>query len=298
MEEINKAVEVMQSKTQSRLSLARFDHKKFMTFGDDPTEQEIGIIKKQVYAEVEKLNPRVKNITPAEHDQAYKLVKNYIDACRIAREYYEKISNPKPTRELSFPDFAKLVIEKAKAKCRDFRIYDDNRVVIEKLCRYFGNDKKSDLDPEKGILLFGRIGCGKTLLMEIMQRNPKCSFVVRGCPEISFEYAKHGIERIEFYSNPWKTYRNEYGQATTGVCFDDLGTENERRHFGDKSDVIADILLSRYRNKSLWAQTFITTNLNADQISEIYGARIASRLSEMLNLVSFPKSAIDWRTQK
>ena len=275
--------------------MARFDHKAYLIYGDDPTDEQINLIKNKVYKEVQRLNPSIE-IPENELQVAFSLVMNYIQSCRASRLYWQKISKPETKVKLSLNQFREMVRTNALQKTPGFTINHTNQEIYETLCRYFSDDKDSKLDPRKGLLIYGRVGCGKTFLMEAMQRNPKCSFVVRGCPEISFEYAKHGIERIDFYSNPWKTYRNEFGQTTTGICFDDLGTENERRHYGDKLDVIADILASRYRKKELWSQTFITTNLNADQILKEYGPRLASRFSEMFNLLSFPKTAIDWRT--
>lgn len=265
-----------------------------MHYGDDPTEQELLIIKSEVTKEVYRLNPRIE-IKESDLNYAFGLVVNHITSCRSARQYWDKISKPQSNLQMSSTQFREFAISRAKEKCPKFTLNHTNSEVFDTLCKYFSGDQLSKLDPGKGLLIYGRIGCGKTFMMETMQRNPKCTFVVRGCPEISFEYAKEGIDRIEFYSNEWKTYRNEFGQATTGICFDDLGTENERRHYGDKLDVIADILASRYRKRELWSQTFITTNLTAKGITDAYGDRLSSRFSEMFNIISFPKEAIDWR---
>jgi len=59
---------------------------------------------------------------------------------------------------------------------------------------------------------------------------------------------------------------------------------------------MAEIILSRYdlfiRHKML---THFTTNLSADEIEKLYGARVRSRLREMCNLIAFPKDALDKR---
>jgi hypothetical protein len=41
--------------------------------------------------------------------------------------------------------------------------------------------------------------------------------------------------------------------------------------------------------------THITTNLNGDEIEEIYGIRVRSRLREQFNLIAYPFDAKDKR---
>tara|TARA_R110002033_G_scaffold1277_2_gene11745 strand:- start:12341 stop:12637 length:297 start_codon:yes stop_codon:yes gene_type:complete len=65
-------------------------------------------------------------------------------------------------------DFDQILIYlNAKGKLlfgKHFRIYDEDTVIIRKLCYYFIKDKenclKDDIDPDKGILLSGPVGCG------------------------------------------------------------------------------------------------------------------------------------------
>ena len=74
-------------------------------------------------------------------------------------------------------DFDKILIYlNAKGKLlfgREFRIYDEDLVIIRKLCYYFIKDKencqKDDIDLNKGILLSGPVGCGKTTLMKLLR---------------------------------------------------------------------------------------------------------------------------------
>ncbi|MGV8830202.1 MAG: ATPase, partial [Breznakibacter sp.] len=79
-------------------------------------------------------------------------------------------------------------------------------------------------------------------------------------------------------------------------CFDDLGTELTLKHFGQECNVMTEILSSRYEhyihNDMI---THITTNLNADEIEEVYGLRVRSRLRQMCNLIAFPPDTPDKR---
>ena len=79
-------------------------------------------------------------------------------------------------------------------------------------------------------------------------------------------------------------------------CFDDLGTENNLKYFGNECNVMAEILLSRYDLfVSRQMLTHLTTNLNSSEIENIYGTRVRSKLREMFNLVSFSEKANDKR---
>ncbi|MNQ95112.1 DNA replication protein DnaC [compost metagenome] len=82
----------------------------------------------------------------------------------------------------------------------------------------------------------------------------------------------------------------------TGYCFDDLGAEQQIKHFGNDCNVMAEVLISRYeqfvQNKSV---THITTNLSASEIENSYGNRLRSRMRQMFNLVTFDKNTKDKR---
>ncbi len=116
-------------------------------------------------------------------------------------------------------------------------------------------------------------------------------FFVKPCRDISFEFIQDGYQIIHKYSIG-KLYQSE----TRTYCFDDLGTENNLKYFGNECNVMAEIILSRYDlfiSKKL--QTHITTNLSATEIEKYYGNRVRSRLREMVNLIAFEKTAQDKR---
>jgi flavoprotein len=109
--------------------------------------------------------------------------------------------------------------------------------------------------------------------------------------EISFEFIKEGYEVIQRYSSV-----NKLQSGVKNYCFDDLGTENNLKYFGNECNVMGEILLSRYDlfiNKKII--THITTNLSAGEIETQYGNRVRSRLRAMLNLISYDKSTPDKR---
>lgn len=178
-----------------------------------------------------------------------------------------------------------------------FKIHETDYPIVYKLIAYFLRDEPTcfqyGINLNKGILLSGPIGCGKTSLMNLMKyiAQTEHKFSVKPCRDISFEFIQDGYEIIHRYSKG-KLYQSE----PRTYCFDDLGTENNLKYYGNECNVMAEILLSRYDlfiTKKL--QTHSTTNLSATEIEKTYGNRVRSRLREMVNLIAYDKSTPDKR---
>ncbi|TRW99014.1 AAA family ATPase [Flavobacterium gawalongense] len=178
-----------------------------------------------------------------------------------------------------------------------FKIIENDHPIIFKLIAYFLKDEPTcfqfNININKGIMLSGPVGCGKTSLLNLMKYLTPIEhkFFVKPCRDISFEFIQDGYEIIHKYSKG-KLYQSE----PKIICFDDLGTENNLKYFGNECNVMAEILLSRYElftNKKL--QTHITTNLSATEIENQYGNRVRSRLREMINLIAYEKTIKDKR---
>lgn len=178
-----------------------------------------------------------------------------------------------------------------------FKILKTDHHIIYQLMAYFLKDEQScfqyGLNLNKGILLTGPIGCGKTSLINLMKNitATEHKFIVKPCRDISFEFIQEGYDSIHRYS------KGKLNQSEPRIyCFDDLGTENNLKYYGNECNVMAEIILSRYDlfiSKRL--QTHITTNLSASEIEKHYGNRVRSRLREMVNLVAYDKTTPDKR---
>ncbi len=191
-------------------------------------------------------------------------------------------------------DFAKVLIYlEAKGKMlfgKHFKIYEEDKSVLLRLCNYmvrdYDNCAKCGMDPDKGILLTGPVGCGKTSLMRLIRYivPHRRAYEIIPARNVAFGFNHIGFKIIEDYGNG-----NFY-------CFDDLGIEPIGRHFGKDCNVLGEIILSRYE---LFLQakipTHATTNLNAQELEERYGKRVRSRMRQMFNLIAFDKSTKDKR---
>ena len=191
-------------------------------------------------------------------------------------------------------DFDKMLIYlevKGKLLFGDkFKIYKEDRAILYKLCLYIIQDEKAcrplGIDINKGLLLSGPVGCGKTSLMRLLKylASHRRPYEVVPTRNIVFGFNHIGYKTIEDYGN------------TQFFCFDDLGVEPIGRHYGKDCNVMGEILLSRHdlflERKT---KTHATTNLNAAELEERYGNRVRSRMRQMFNLISFDAKSIDKR---
>lgn len=178
-----------------------------------------------------------------------------------------------------------------------FRIFDQDKLLLCRMICYFLKDEKLSrqlkISLHKGILLTGPVGCGKTSVINLMRffEQAQNRFILKSCRDISFDFIKDGYETILKYS------RNSFNQNQPKTyCFDDLGTENNLKYYGNECNVMAEVLLSRYDLfVSRKLVTHLTTNLSATEIETTYGNRVRSRMREMLNLISYDKNSRDKR---
>lgn len=172
-----------------------------------------------------------------------------------------------------------------------YEIDKTNEKIIHDLCYYFSGDKAFSGDLNKGLLLSGGVGVGKTAIMNFFLRNQVFSYRLISCREVEQHFAEDGYDAIDTYSGnkPISVNGNPFGHQIIGYCFDDLGTESNSKHFGKEKNMMAEIILNRYDNKLPYNSTHITTNLTADDLRENYGTRVTDRLREMMNVITFDK---------
>lgn len=180
---------------------------------------------------------------------------------------------------MEITELYKLVQERAKLIVPNF----ENTELYDIMTEYFSKNNKfteRGYDHNKGLLVVGGVGTGKTEAFNVFRELFRASdrfFKVVSCRQVIREYTVDGAKTL-----------NKYGSdSKKTIYFDDLGLEEVNvKMYGNTANVMSEILLDRYDNfKRLGVKTFATSNLSADQFSEIYGERMRDRMREMFNYI-------------
>lgn len=245
----------------------------------------------------QEMNSTSFDLTPEESEACLKTAKESKFYNRKTSEYFEKLKGvkvyPQPTRE----EFCKEVEQRIKQETGQ----EIDSFEFDLLKMYFSKNSKftdHQYSFNKGILLNGPIGCGKTTLMKVFAKNSYQPFQMVSCRKVADAYKNKSSEGVDKYSNTSKTSMPHlfYGHEQLGWCFDDLGTESVKKNFGDELNVMAEIIMNWYDKRGVgFNKIHITTNLNAEDIEKCYGPRVRSRMREMFNYIKFDNETKDKR---
>lgn len=193
-------------------------------------------------------------------------------------------------RNLDYDNYLRLLTAMAHAAMqrrgqnRQFIIDNDNHDVIRQMWLWIVGSRECKWDLNKGIYLGGKIGCGKTILMNAF------------CDVLSFVSRKH-ITRIA--AKDLYDYLRQNGPKSLSQCplfIDELGREAvEVSDFGNRVRPFADIMEQRYETGTL---TLITSNFAISTLAKEvddsgrrqqgYGEYISERVQETTNMVVLP----------
>jgi DNA replication protein DnaC len=163
-----------------------------------------------------------------------------------------------------------------------------------RLCRNSKGGFISEPSFNKGILIIGDFGCGKSSIMEAFKalfngHNLTFKSFTTNNIVTTFESYQNGSERTEYINRT----------KTKTAYFDDVKTEKDASNYG-KHNLLKDILEERYNRG---AKTYITCNYMLDDKEKLvsraldefgtrYGPRVFDRLFEMFNIIEFKGSSL------
>jgi hypothetical protein len=127
--------------------------------------------------------------------------------------------------------------------------------------------------------------------MKLFSKNQRQSFKVVSAKNIADQFETDGEDSMNEFVYLYKNALNDYEsflQKNSGLCIDDLGTEDLKIHFGNRKNVIGDVIEKRYFCKHVGVLFHATTNLTAEQLKDFYGGRVVSRMREIFNFIELP----------
>jgi len=135
-------------------------------------------------------------------------------------------------------------------------------------------EAKEHLANGNSVIITGLPGVGKTTLV----RKPR----MISASQIAMEYQANGLEAVKALVN------NQVQFQDLTLVIDDIGLEEDVKHFGSGLDPIAFIVQRVYDINQVAEKPIrllLTTNLNKEELTQKYGIRVVDRLWEMCDRI-------------
>lgn len=181
--------------------------------------------------------------------------------------------------QTELPSVKMCFLGQLKKLCPDYKVDEANQAIVSDIFNWCIRNKNGNLNPNRGLWIYGGVGTGKSTLMKAILAfikenwrrdcddaiNPRWENMAMLCGE----YAKDGFS--VFDSIP--------------MGLDEVGTEvSPTNHVGNKINVFAQIISTLYDLPGA-LPTIVTTNLTISNVLEKYGPRTVDRIGQMFNLV-------------
>lgn len=141
----------------------------------------------------------------------------------------------------------------------------------------------NEMKGNKGVILSGVTGCGKTRRMRFI--CDVCEIRMVHVQDIVTTYLDGNEDNLTALLNLEPILGDSWWHMGD-LAIDDLGTEEmSYNRYGTSLDVLRNVIERRYRVYPHW-RTYFTTNLTGDALKARYGARVWSRLNEMCAFIS------------
>lgn len=197
------------------------------------------------------------------------------------KAYWKSVHEYKQKRHVTAKEAYKYIIERGIELCsrrgEKFVIDRYNRKLLRNLAFYFGRDVRFDGDLNKGILLQGEFGVGKSF-----------PFI---CAAGMFSPVAFEQDRMKSSNQLINLFQQDGAEGIvkyqSGVfVLDEICEVHDANHYGNKANIIQQLIELRY---DLFVRTGTVTHgttnfITGDQIEQHFGGRVRSRMREMFNV--------------
>jgi len=172
-------------------------------------------------------------------------------------------------------EFMRLICTHYFAKHGKFIERPDQLKYFKAICYFLSLDKRFETELgfsfKRGLFIIGESGLGKTETLKALKSNPVRPIAIISMIEVTQSVKSNGDFDIP---------------DNKLVVLDDVGCEPVPiKHFGTDIRWFPDLIESRYIAQQDFSNLIITTNLGGDDIEQLYGYRIRSRVREMFNFI-------------
>ena len=133
-----------------------------------------------------------------------------------------------------------------------------------------------------GAIIIGKPGVGKTTLI----RQPR----MVSASVLAMEFQASGLDAVKAIINSQIQYQNRT------VIIDDLGLEDDVKHYGNGLDPIGYVVQRIYdinqMNPDTPIKLIFTTNLDKKELTSKYGTRVVDRIWEMCDRIQLEDTCI------
>jgi DNA replication protein DnaC len=178
---------------------------------------------------------------------------------------------------------------------REFVFNEENKKLLNILTVYFLLDnrvKQYEIDPDKGILLIGNKGVGKTTIMNIFTDFMNHLYKTQ---QITLrQIISTSTEKIKDWYLMHSNYNKfVYNEDLTGcsypyeIIINEFGIQYDFKFYGTSlNDVMTSLMMSRYEifiERGIL--THATSNLDTEEMAKIYDPMLIDRFKEMFNVI-------------
>jgi len=177
----------------------------------------------------------------------------------------------------------KILCERGEQLNRVFTFTDEQKPVVANLVRYFINDPACEYDLKKGIYLYGKIGSGKTEIMQALSRFTKEN-------ELSKAFEMSNMAQIYAGCRADKNSDPIAPNTCLDRCFDEIGKDiGPVLMYGEPLDINETLIYARYeRNRKYGQLSHFVSNFQPIDIMQMLSERVTSRMKDLCTSIEYP----------